>query len=69
MTRPDLSRAIWRTSSHSGGNGNCVQVATNLPGIIAVRDSKNPAGPKLTFSPASWATFTAAVHARDFNIA
>ena len=69
MTNPDLSRAIWRTSSHSGGNGNCVQVATNLPGIIAVRDSKNPAGPELIFSPASWAAFTATVRAGDFNIA
>lgn len=69
MTNPDLSRAIWRTSSHSGGNGNCVQVATNLPGIIAVRDSKNAAGPELNFSPASWATFTATVRTGDFNIA
>ncbi len=69
MANPDLSRAIWRTSSHSGGNGNCVQVATNLPGIIAVRDSKNPAGPELNFSPASWATFTATVRTGDFNIA
>lgn len=69
MTNPDLSRAIWRTSSHSGGNGNCVEVAANLPGIIAVRDSKNPAGPELTFSPASWAAFTAAVRAGDLNIA
>jgi hypothetical protein len=69
MTTPDLSRAIWRTSSHSGGNGNCVQVTTNLPGIIAVRDSKNPAGPTVAFPPAAWAAFTTAVRAGDFTLA
>ena len=37
----DLSRANWRTSSHSGGNGGqCVEVARNLPGVVVVRDSK-----------------------------
>ena len=69
MTNPDLPRAIWRTSSHSGGNGNCVQVAANLPGIIAVRDSKNPAGPELIFSPPSWSAFTTAVRAGNLDIA
>ena len=69
MTNLDLSRANWRISSHSGGNGNCVQVAANLPGIIAVRDSKNSAGPELIFFPASWSAFTTAVRAGDFDIA
>jgi hypothetical protein len=69
MTDLDLSRANWRTSSHSGGNGNCVEVAANLPGIIAVRDSKNPAGPELIFPPATWAAFTTAIRAGDFDLA
>jgi hypothetical protein len=69
MTDLDLSRANWRTSSHSGGNGNCVEVAANLPGIIAVRDSKNPAGPELILSAATWAAFTAAIRAGDFDLA
>lgn len=69
MTDLDLSRANWRTSSHSGGNGNCVEVAANLPGIIAVRDSKNPAGPELILSAATWAAFTTAIRAGDFDLA
>jgi hypothetical protein len=36
-----------------------VEVAANLPGVVAVRDSKDPAGPALTFTPAAWRTFTA----------
>lgn len=54
----DLSRAIWRKSTYSGGNGGqCIEVATNLPGVVAVRDSKNPDGPKLPLSPAQWHDF------------
>jgi len=54
----DLSKAEWRKSTHSGGNmGECVEVATNLPGIVAVRDSKNPTGPTLTVAPDDWRAF------------
>ena len=45
MDAHQLHRAQWRTSTHSGQNGSCVQVAANLPGIVAIRDSKNPNGP------------------------
>jgi hypothetical protein len=41
----------------NSNNGNCVQVATNLPGIMAVRDSKDPRGPALTFAPSDWQEF------------
>jgi hypothetical protein len=58
----DLTRAAWRKASYSGDNGgNCVEVARNLPGVVAVRDSKDPAGPALVFSLDEWAAFTAAI--------
>ncbi|MFG2054731.1 DUF397 domain-containing protein [Micromonospora sp. NPDC048930] len=54
----DLSNAQWRKSSRSGASGgNCVEVADNLPGVVAVRDSKDPAGPVLAFPPAAWRSF------------
>ncbi|MFI7279949.1 DUF397 domain-containing protein [Micromonospora chersina] len=56
----DLTGAIWRKSTRSSGNqGDCVEVADNLPGVVAVRDSKDRQGPALTFAPASWASFVA----------
>jgi hypothetical protein len=53
-------RATWRTSSHSGANGSCIQVAPATPGV-AVRDSKDPAGPVLAFTAPQWTAFTATV--------
>jgi Domain of unknown function (DUF397) len=51
----DLSAAIWRKSSYSNGAGGaCVEIATNLPGLVAVRDSKDPAGPALLLSRGQW---------------
>ncbi|MEW2476641.1 DUF397 domain-containing protein [Micromonospora gifhornensis] len=54
----NLTGARWRTSSRSSTNGGvCVEVADNLPGVIGVRDSKDPTGPALTFTPAAWRAF------------
>jgi hypothetical protein len=50
-SRASTSRAAWRTSSYSGANGNCVQIARPAPDTIAVRDSHDPGGPRLTFTP------------------
>lgn len=67
MISPDLSGAEFRKSSYSGGSSdNCVEVATNLPGAVAVRDSKDPSGPVLTFTPAVWRDFLKGVRDGDF---
>jgi hypothetical protein len=66
----DLTGAEWRKSSWSSGNGGtCVEVARNLPGAVAVRDSKDPDGPKLTFAPDEWVAFTAGIKTGEFDLA
>jgi hypothetical protein len=51
----DMMSAEWRKSSYSGNNGGqCVEVARNLPGIVAVRDSKNPAAGVLLLTHGQW---------------
>jgi hypothetical protein len=65
----DLTDAEWRKSRYSGSNGgNCVEVAGNLPGVVAVRDSKAPGEPELAFTPAEWAAFTARVKNGEFDL-
>jgi hypothetical protein len=59
----DLAGATWRKSSRSSNQGNCVEVADNLAGVIGVRDSKDTDGPALTFNPGQWAGFVRAVRA------
>ncbi|WP_175410414.1 DUF397 domain-containing protein [Streptomyces sp. TRM64462] len=53
----DLTGAAWRVSSYSGGQGDCVEVADNIPHIIPVRDSKRPAGPVISFGRRAWQAF------------
>ncbi|MEV0640211.1 DUF397 domain-containing protein [Streptomyces sp. NPDC050619] len=58
----DLSTAIWRKSTYSGGGGNeCLEVADGHPALVPVRDSKNPHGPKLVFRADSWSAFVEAL--------
>jgi Domain of unknown function (DUF397) len=65
----DLARAQWRKSSYSNANGGaCVEVARNLPGVVAVRDSKDPEGPELIFEAGPWAAFTGGVKAGSFRL-
>lgn len=63
----DLTRAVWKKSSKSAGSGQCVETALNLPGIVAVRDSKDPHGPALLFSPAEWSSFILGTKLGDFD--
>ncbi|WP_067709285.1 DUF397 domain-containing protein [Nocardia yamanashiensis] len=63
----DLSGAVWFKSSHSGSQGDCVEVAWLAGGVVGVRDSKDPAGPALLFTPAAWDSFTAGVAVGIFD--
>jgi hypothetical protein len=68
MTAPDLSKAVWRKSTRSNGQGQCVEVAGNLPGVIAVRDSKSPNGPALVFTPEEWRAFIEGAKGGEFDL-
>ncbi|MGW2838493.1 DUF397 domain-containing protein [Streptomyces sp. NPDC001493] len=60
MNAPDLGHATWRKSSYSdGGDNNCLEVARDFPGLVPVRDSKNPTGPALLVTATAWAEFVA----------
>ena len=53
-----VTRAGWRKSSYSSGNGgDCVETASSVAGVL-VRDSKDPDGPALAIAPSDWNTFT-----------
>lgn len=67
MSTTDLTSATWRKSSRSNGQMNCVEVADLDGGARAVRDSKNPAGPALTFTAAEWTAFTTGIRAGEFD--
>jgi len=68
MMEPHLPTAAWRKSSFSGAaNQNCVEVAQIAPGVLAVRDSKDPAGPILRFTRAEWSAFVRGVQAGEFE--
>ncbi len=53
----DLSGATWRKASRSSDQGNCVEVADDLAGVVGVRDSKDVAGPALLFGASQWRSF------------
>lgn len=66
MPNVDLSRAVWHKSSRSGANTQCVEVAM-FDNAVALRDSKNPTGPVLVFTPGEWDAFAAGVRDGEFD--
>ncbi|MER0482052.1 DUF397 domain-containing protein [Streptomyces sp. Edi2] len=55
-------------SSYSGSQGECVEVARNVPQLMAIRDSKNPAGPCLIVGASAWASFMETLKTGDSTV-
>jgi uncharacterized protein DUF397 len=67
ITGMDLTGANWRRSGDSSADDGCVEVAVNIPGIVAVRDGADPAGSILTFTEDEWVIFTTAVRSGHYD--
>ncbi|MFI9206172.1 DUF397 domain-containing protein [Streptomyces sp. NPDC053048] len=71
MTHAHIPEADWTSSTHSQANGGeCVEWApafAEAHGLVPVRDSKDPAGPALTFEPGAWSSFVSAVRRGEFG--
>jgi Domain of unknown function (DUF397) len=67
----DVNALRWRKSSHSGGQEGdaCVEVADGVPGLVPVRDSKDPQGPALVFTHAAWSSFVTGVKRGELPLA
>jgi hypothetical protein len=57
----------WRRTSFCGVENTCVDVAFG-PATVAVRDSKDPSGPVLLFTPAEWERFLLGIHHGEFEL-
>ena len=69
MRTPKLDNQIWRTSSHSAGNGDCVEVGdVARSSSLAIRDSKDKAGPILLFAAHEWRAFVHGIKAAELPI-
>ncbi|MGH3390590.1 MAG: DUF397 domain-containing protein [Actinomadura sp.] len=64
----DLNGAIWRKSTRSGNNGGCCVEVANLDHVIAVRDSKNPDGPKLALTRTNWRALVTSIRDGAFDL-
>ena len=64
----DLSQAIWRKARRSAHNGGCVEIAANLDGVAAVRDSKRPEGGAHVIDRSAFAAFLVDVQGGRYDI-
>jgi hypothetical protein len=65
----DKRELSWRKSSYSSnGGGNCVEVASGLPGVVAIRDSKDREGSRLAVSGQAWSAFVQGVRQGEFDL-
>ncbi|RBQ17142.1 DUF397 domain-containing protein [Spongiactinospora rosea] len=70
LSSADLSHAAWRKAKMSTdqATSGCVEVATNIAGVVAVRDSKNPERAPLVFTPHEWACFLDGAKNGEFEL-
>ena len=66
--RSRLSGALWRKSSYSANGANCVEIASNMPGLVAVRDSKDREGATLVTSAHAWSALVAGIKRGEFDL-
>lgn len=64
----DLSQAAWRKARRSQWNGGCVEVAANLPEVVAIRDSKRPQDGAHVVSRAAFAAFLADARSGRYDL-
>ncbi|MGW1177535.1 DUF397 domain-containing protein [Kitasatospora sp. NPDC002543] len=64
----DLRSTVWRKSSYSAQQGQCVEVAIGSSADVPVRDSKDPHGPTLAFPVSAWEAFVMAVRSGEFGV-
>ncbi|MGH3930342.1 MAG: DUF397 domain-containing protein [Pseudonocardiaceae bacterium] len=67
MSTPEFPDAVWRTSSRSTADRDCVEVAV-VPGRVGVRDSKERSGPALVLSPSAWRAFVGDLQRGEFDL-
>lgn len=67
MDRYSRASLMWRKASRSSTDGACVELAALPDGCVAMRDSKDPCGPVLSFTQAAWSAFVTAMAAGEFD--
>ncbi|MGI8331931.1 DUF397 domain-containing protein [Actinomadura scrupuli] len=67
MPASRLRGAVWHKSGHSNPNGSCLEVAELQDGVVAVRNSRDPGGPALIYTPAEITAFLRGAKDGEFD--